>query len=100
MAGVLMTELELRWRQVYSALAAGDDVPPSKILRAEGMMEAAVLTGQSSKSELLAAIGRCYLAAFGRVIEEDFGEDWQDFHPFPEIPAMATRAPVFPSAPD
>lgn len=35
---VLIEELTRRWRQMFDALAAGDDLPPGSRLRAEGMM--------------------------------------------------------------
>ena len=41
----VVEELERRWRSMFEALAKGDDVPPGERLRAEGMMEAAVLVG-------------------------------------------------------
>jgi hypothetical protein len=97
---VLLVELEQRWRAMFDALAAGDDVPPSQRLRAEGMMEAAELTGTVTREELLDSMGRCYREAFGRAITEDFGEGWELFFPFPQIPAMARRAPVYPSTKD
>jgi hypothetical protein len=95
----LMTELSGRWQAMFVALAGGNDVPPARRLRTEGMMEAAVLLDLASAEELLRAMDACYLAAFGRALAVDFGEDWQDFYPFPLIPAMARRAPVYPSAP-
>lgn len=97
---VLMAELERRWRDMFVALAGGDDVPPSQRLRAEGMMEAAVLLGIATSADLTGAMDRCYGAAYGRGIAEDFGADWQEFFPFPQIPAMARRAPVYPSTSD
>lgn len=96
----LTRELHRRWQAMFTALAAGEDVPPSRRLRAEGMMEAALLLGLASAEELLRAMDSCYLAAYGRAIAEDFGSDWQDFHPFPQIPAMGKRAPVYPSTAD
>jgi hypothetical protein len=92
----LQTELERRWQSMFATLAGGDDVPPSQRLRAEGMMEAAVLLG-STPAGLVECMDRCYRAAFGRGIDEEFGADWQEFFPFPQIPAMAQRAPVYPS---
>ena len=47
-----------------------------------------------------AAMDACYREAFGRALAEDFGADWRDFYPFPQIPAVARRAPVFPSTSD
>ena len=94
---VLLEELEQRWTNMFSALAAGDDVPPSLRLRAEGIMEAALLIESASSEELDRAMGECYQAAFERSLEEDFGADWRQFYPFPQIPAMGRRAPVYPS---
>ena len=96
----LEAELESRWRAMFTALADGGDVPPTQRLRTEGMMEAAALLGIASPGALTAAMQRCYAAAFGRGIDEDFGEGWQEFFPFPQIPAMGVRAPVFPSTRD
>ena len=98
--GGILTELERRWRKMFDGLARGDDLPPGHRLRAEGLMEAAVLAGEAGEAELVEAMGRCYLDAFGRSLEEDFGEDWRDFYPFPQIPAVAVRAPVYPSTAD
>jgi hypothetical protein len=98
--GVLMAELRTRWNQMFAALAAGSDVPPAQRLRAEGMMEAAVILGLATTDELLLAMDASYVSAFGRGIAEDFAEDWQDFYPFPQIPTVGKRAPVYPSTPD
>ena len=97
---VLQTELEQRWGAMFAALAAGEDVPPSSRLRAEGMMESVVLLGVASVDDLVSAMERSYQAAFGRPVSVDFGEDWRDFFPFPQIPAMGRRAPVYPSTSD
>jgi hypothetical protein len=96
---VLEIELEQRWSTMFAALASGDDVPPSRRLRAEGMMEAAVLLGIATADELLQSMNHCYQSAFGQGIAAAFGDDWQELFPFPQIPAMARRAPVYPSAP-
>ena len=96
----LNAELNLRWGKMFAALAGGDDVPPSQRLRAEGMMEAAALLGIATADDLVRAMDRCYQSAYGCSIAEDFGEHWQDFFPFPQIPAMGTRAPVYPSTSD
>jgi hypothetical protein len=96
----MMDELEQRWREMFSALAAGDDLPPGPRLRAEGFMEAVVRMQLAADSELDRAMDDCYRQAFGRSLAQDFGEDWRDFYPFPQIPAVARRAPVYPSTPD
>lgn len=97
---VLQTEIEQRWRAMFAALASGDDVSPALRLRTEGMMEAAVLLAIATPGELADAMERCYQSAYGRSIGDDFGADWQAFFPFPQIPAMARRAPVYPSTKD
>ena len=96
----VLSELQTRWRDMFAALAAGDDLPPGPRLRTEGMMEAALLQQLATEEELLGAMQDCYQTAFGRSLAADFGEDWRDFYPFPQIPAMAARAPVFPSTAD
>lgn len=96
----LTKELKQRWTAMFTALATGDDVPPSTRLRAEGMMESALLLGRASTEELDGAMEQCYQGAFNRSITEDFGADWREFYPFPQIPAMGLRAPVYPSTND
>jgi len=97
---VLLTELNTRWRKMFMALASNSDVAPSLSLRTEGLMEAAVLTGEATVQEVTQAMAGVYEEAFGRALAQDFDETWQDFFPFPQIPAMAKRAPVYPSTPD
>lgn len=96
----LLFELKQRWAAMFAALAAGDDVPPAQRLRAEGMMEAALLSHAADVEELDCAMDVHYQQAFGRTIEEDYGADWRAFYPFPQIPAMGRRAPVYPSTRD
>ncbi len=96
----LLKELQRRWDGMFAALAAGDDLPPATRLRAEGLMEAAVLVGEAPAAALDDAMERSYHAAFGRSIAADIGPEWRDCHPFPEIPAVARRAPVYPSTRD
>ena len=96
----LLNELQGRWKQMFTALADGDDVPPSLRLRAEGLMEAALLTGAASAEALDASMDDCYRQAFGQSLAEEFGDDWRAFYPFPQIPAMGRRAPVYPSTSD
>lgn len=97
---ILMRELSARWDRMFMALADGADVPPALRLRAEGMMEAAVLLQVASADELVQVMDACYQRAFGRSLADDFGEDWRDFYSFPQIPAMGRRAPVYPSTRD
>ena len=85
---------------MFSALARGDDVAPSQRLRTEGLMEAAVLLQSAPAYELTAKMAACYEAASGVSLEQRFGTEWQEIFPFPQIPAMAKRAPVYPSTKD
>lgn len=94
---VLLDELERRFAHMFAALAAGDDLPPTARLRAEGMMEAASIAEIASEAEVSTLMQQCYRAAFGCGVEDDFGADWAEYFSFPQIPAMAKRAPVYPS---
>ena len=96
----LISEIEQRLDTMFAALAAGADLPPSQRLRTEGMLESAALLAIASPEELVAIMERRYGAAFGRTLAEDLGEDWREFFPFPQIPAMARRAPVYPTTSD
>ncbi len=97
---ILIDELERRWESLFTQLGEGLDVPPGPRLRIEGMMEAAVLLKEASEVELTQAMDACYLRVQGRALAVDFGADWQQFYPFPQIPAVARRAPVVPSTSD
>jgi hypothetical protein len=69
-------------------------------LRTEGMMEAAVLIDAATARELVLAMDESYQRAVGQSFAQDFGDNWSDFFPFPQIPAMGKRAPVYPSTSD
>ena len=96
----LHAEVHARWRQMFTALAAGSDVPPSLRLRTEGLMEALALLGEVEPDVLQQQMDEVYSEVIGQSLAEDFGGRWQDFYPFPQIPAMGRRAPVFPSTPN
>ncbi|QIB66042.1 hypothetical protein [Kineobactrum salinum] len=96
----LLTILDTRWRDIFQRLAEGEDVPPGLRLRTEGMMEAALLQQLATQAELTARMDGHFGALFGHSIAQQFGADWQQFFPFPQIPAMARRAPVVPTTPD
>ncbi len=100
MAAILCRELETRWTELYRALAAGEDLPPGRRLRAEGIMEAAVLLGEATPQQLQEAMDRVHLEVCGRSLQAQFGEDWREFYPFPQIPGVMRRAPVWPSTRD
>ncbi len=95
--GSLLAELERRWRDMFTRLAAGEDLPPGVRLRAEGLMEAAALLQPGCEAKLAECMDAVYRDAFGRSLEDDFGADWQECYPFPQIPAVMRRAPVYPS---
>ena len=96
----LLTEIHARWQKIFESLAQGDDVAPSLRLRTEGLMEAAVLAELVSAEQLTSLLEASYQQSYQRSLNLDFGEDWRDFFPFPQIPAMAKRAPVYPSTAD
>ncbi|MEP0203795.1 MAG: hypothetical protein ABJ084_05965 [Halioglobus sp.] len=97
---MLIELLELRWHEIFQRLEAGDVVPPTLQLRAEGIMEAAVATGEASESALLDAMENAHRQVRGMSIANQLGKDWHQLYPFPQIPAVAQRAPVYPSTRD
>jgi len=96
----LIDTIDQRLQALLAQLSAGLDAPPGQRLRLEGLMEAAVLAEIASEADLRALLEARYREAFGRTLEDDLGEGWQSFFPFPQVPAMARRAPVFPSTRD
>ncbi len=100
MAGELRRELASRWRDMFGRLRDGEDLPPAVRLRAEGMMESAVLVGEATAEQLQQAMDEAYDAVHGHGLVEDFGADWREFYPFPQIPGVMQRAPVWPSTRD
>ncbi|MAC33177.1 MAG: hypothetical protein CME38_06170 [Haliea sp.] len=96
----LLDELESRWKEIYGRLAAGEDAPPALRLRAEGLMEAAVLEGHASPEQLQSRLAVLYREVFGRELAAEWGEDWPAFFPFPQIPGFGRRAPVWPTSSD
>jgi hypothetical protein len=96
----LMTEIEKRLQAAYARVAAGDDLPPGIRYRLEGLLEAAVITGQQREAELLATIAAVHEEVLGESPAALYGRDWQTSYPFPEFPAWQRRAPVTPSTAD
>jgi hypothetical protein len=97
---ILIVELERRWQRLFRQLRDGLDVAPAQRLRTEGLMEAAALLDPGSEERLQAAMDSAYRQVFGRDLAADFGDDWSQFYPFPQIPATGVRAPVYPSTAD
>lgn len=93
-------ELHARWRAIFTALNAGGDLPPAQRLRTEGLMEAIALAEELTPEKLQGQMDAIYCEIFGHNLEEEFGPQWQEFFPFPQIPAMSKRAPVYPSTPE
>jgi hypothetical protein len=96
----LIKELTSRWRQIFIALSVGKDVSPGLRLRTEGIMEAVILLEEGSPEELQKLMDSAYSDVFGVSLAKNLGTDWQEFFAFPQIPAMAIRAPVYPSTRD
>lgn len=99
-SSLLLAQIEERWREMFVDLAAGYDVAPTRRLRTEGLMEAAALLGLSTAAQLLARMDAVYTEVNGESLADALDANWQQFHPFPEIPAMQRRAPVIPSTKD
>lgn len=96
--GILLGELIQRWSHMFAALASGDHITPTDRLRAEGMMESlAMLEAGVSPTAIDQEMNRCFMQALGRTLSVEFGEDWREFYPFPQIPCVGHRAPVYPS---
>ena len=93
-----MLEMSRRLQQMYQALHEGDDMAPSMLLRVEGLMEAAVLTKIADQQSLDDLLDQCHYSVCQRTLAQDYGADWRRFYPFPQIPFMAQRAPVYPSS--
>lgn len=93
----LVETLRTRLIALYAASMQGDDVAPGDALRTEGLLEAAALLGILSETKLVDLVAVCYREAYGRALEDDFGEHWRTFFPFPQIPLMGRRAPVVPT---
>lgn len=91
----LHAEIESRLRDAIQRLAGGDDLPPARQYRLEGLCEAAVLLGLATPAELDARFAALYREICGEA--PGAGDGWRDAHPFPEMPLYARRAPVFPS---
>jgi hypothetical protein len=98
--GSLESEIRQRLKEQFQLLARGDDAPPGPRYRLEGLMEAAVISGEVKKEVLRALLAQMHQDIFGEAIEARLGEDWEQWHPFPQIPAFALRAPVSPSTSD
>ena len=50
--------------------------------------------------DLQAAMAACYGEVFGTTLEQEWGCQWHELFPFPQIPGFGMRAPVVPSTGD
>lgn len=100
MSAVLQSEIRQRLSEQFRCLARGDDAPPGPRYRLEGLMEAAVITGEAKQERLQAMVAELHQEFFGETLEARLGEGWERWHPFPQIPAFTVRAPVSPSTSD
>lgn len=98
--GVLQSEIRQRLTEQFQLLAQGGDAPPGPRFRLEGLMEAAVISGEVKKEVLQKMMAELFQEIFAETVEARLGESWQSWHPFPQIPVFAARAPVSPSTSD
>lgn len=96
----LVTAIERGWREAFTALSEGDDLPPGQRYRLEGMMAAAEVLRPGVGDQLMTSMDAVYREVFGETLADTFGGDWRQFYPFPQIPAVMRRAPVYPSTAD
>lgn len=92
--------LQGRYQDVFEALAGGGEVSPGQRLRTEGMMETLVLLGVADVLAVQELMDACYAQAFGRTLAEEWGGEWRELFPFPQLPGFGQRAPVVPSTRD
>ena len=89
-----------RYVELLQRLSRGEDVPPGKALRLEGMLETAVLLGLYEQAALEEHLDMLHREVLGRAPAGHLGEDWRRTLPFPELPLTMDRAPVYPSTGD
>ena len=97
---LLLNAIRQRTVALFERVAAGDDATPGWVLRLEGMREAAVLSGAATEDELQAGMAAIFQTVFGAEVTQRLGPDWQERHPFPELPLFMDRAPVSPGTGD
>ncbi|WP_439101572.1 hypothetical protein [Congregibacter sp.] len=96
----LAEEIRQRLSAQFQRVADGHDLPPGPRFRLEGLMEAAVLTGECEEDELRELIAELHGNIVGESLDARLGERWKRWHPFPQIPLYMERAPVSPSTSD
>jgi hypothetical protein len=96
----LLEAIETRCRDLLARLAAGSDLPPGPRLHLEGMLDAARICGYLDAGTWERQLEQWHREMLGCPIAERAGSDWQQLHPFPQLPLYMDRAPVSPSTPD
>lgn len=95
-----LAELQGRFTAMYEALSCGADVPPAQRLRTEGMMETLVLLEITTQAALHELMEKHFRQAYGVSLQQEWGDEWRELFPFPQIPGFGQRAPVVPSTRD
>ncbi|MDP5052942.1 MAG: hypothetical protein NWP69_04055, partial [Congregibacter sp.] len=67
--GVLHSEIRQRLTRQFQLLAQGEDAPPGPRYRLEGLMEAAVMTGEVAADTLRLMIAERHLSVLGETVE-------------------------------
>jgi len=96
----LLNEIEHRLVEILQQLKDGQDCPPSAQLRLEGLMEAAVMLGLSTRSLEQDRFEAIFARINNTSPSDALGSDWRAFFAFPSLPLFANRAPVMPSTSD
>jgi hypothetical protein len=95
----LRAEIRERSRHLLERLADGDDLPPGRQLRLEGLLEAAALLG-ADPDALRDDLEHLHREVQGESLAARLGDDWRQHYPFPQLPLFMRRAPVTPTTAD
>lgn len=83
-------EIESRLSLIFKAYAGGEDVPPARLYRTEGFIEAGCCMGYITEVAVSKLMQRLHQQILGRRLDMAAGSG---IH----IPALMKRAPVYPS---
>lgn len=98
--GALLEIIEDRYVELLERVKRGEDVPPGRALRLEGMLETAVLLELCDQTAIDQRLDALHRQVLGRPAAQLLGEDWREALPFPALPLFMDRAPVYPSTSD
>lgn len=96
----LLEIIESRYVELLERIKRGEDVPPGRALRLEGMLETAVLLELCDQAALEQRLEALHREVLGCPAAQVLGEDWREALPFPALPLFMDRAPVYPSTSD